>query len=84
MVAEVVYNDTRAHKAAKGMDVKRIKCTVVGDAGVGKTCLSRRFTLDTRLEYHTIKRTIFETFVVDLTVDQKPVELVVWNAAGES
>ncbi len=79
-----VYKDTCAHKPTKDMDLKRIRCTVVGDAGVGKTCLSRRFTFGTGPEYHTIKRTPSEDFIVDMMVDQQPVQIEVWNTAGKS
>ncbi len=64
------------------MDLKRIRCTVVGDAGVGKTCLSRRFTFGPGPNYFESKRKCDR--YVNTMVDQTPVEIDVWNIAGES
>ncbi len=63
------------------MGVKHVKCTVVGDAGVGKNCLIMRIARGMApqdLEFRT-----FETCDVNMMVDETPLEIVFWNTAGE-
>ncbi len=64
------------------MGMKHIKCVVVGDAGVGKTCLSRRFTFGTGPNNFESKMKC--DHYVHTMVDPTPVEIDVCNIAGES
>ncbi len=64
------------------MGVKRFKCTVVGDAGVGKNCLIMRIARG--MAPQDIEFKAFETYDVKMMVDQTPLEIVFWNTAGES
>jgi len=58
------------------------KLLVVGDAGVGKTCLITRFVDDTFSS--TSKSTIGVDFkATSVEMDGKPVQLQVWDTAGQ-
>lgn len=59
----------------------RIKLTIVGDGACGKTCLLIVFK-DGVFPSNYIP-TVFENYVKYLTVDQKPIELVLWDTAGQ-
>ena len=59
----------------------RRKLVVVGDGECGKTCLLIVFTKDEFPEEYV--PTIFETYVADIEVDSRPMELVLWDTAGQ-
>jgi len=59
----------------------RKKLVVVGDGECGKTCLLIVFTKDEFPEEYV--PTIFETYVADIEVDERPVELMLWDTAGQ-
>lgn len=60
---------------------KRIKLTIVGDGSTGKTCLLMVFKDEQfPLEYVP---TVFENYVKYLTYEDKPIELVLWDTAGQ-
>lgn len=61
-------------------DVRK-KLVVVGDGACGKTCLLIVFSKD---EYHEgYIPTVFETYVADIEVDNKQVQLALWDTAGQ-
>eukprot|EP01139_Manchomonas_bermudensis_P023541 Amastigsp_a841236_456.p1 type:complete len:189 gc:universal Amastigsp_a841236_456:637-71(-) len=60
---------------------KQQKLVIVGDGAVGKTCLLARFARD---EFNAdYVPTVFENYVAELTVDGVPVELSLWDTAGQ-
>ncbi|XP_048522326.1 rho-related GTP-binding protein RhoA-A-like [Dendroctonus ponderosae] len=63
------------------MEKIRKKIVVVGDGGIGKTCLLTVFATNEFPEKHL--PTIFDTYVKDIFVDEKPFSLVLSDTAGE-
>ena len=59
----------------------RKKLVIVGDGACGKTCLLYVFSKDEFPEFYT--PTVFETYVADIEVDGKLVELALWDTAGQ-
>ncbi|XP_051908827.1 ras-like GTP-binding protein RHO [Hippocampus zosterae] len=59
----------------------RKKLVVVGDGACGKTCLLIVFSKDEFLELYV--PTVFETYVADIEVDSKQVQLALWDTAGQ-
>ena len=63
--------------------MQRIKCVVVGDGAVGKTCLLNCFVNDTFPEGDYVA-TAFETYAANLTVEDMPVSLDLYDTAGQA
>nr|CAG8601864.1 11599_t:CDS:2 [Entrophospora candida] len=60
-------------------DVIRRKLVIVGDGGCGKTSLLSVFTLGRFPKVPTV----FDTTVTDVKIDGKPVQLALWDTAGQ-
>ena len=59
----------------------RKKLVIVGDGACGKTCLLIVFSKDEFPEVYV--PTVFENYVADTRVDDKVVELALWDTAGQ-
>uniref|UniRef100_A0A915P2L9 Uncharacterized protein n=1 Tax=Meloidogyne floridensis TaxID=298350 RepID=A0A915P2L9_9BILA len=59
----------------------RRKLVIVGDGACGKTCLLIVFSKDDFPEVYV--PTVFENYVADIEVDQRQVELALWDTAGQ-
>ncbi|XP_078094360.1 ras-like GTP-binding protein Rho1 [Mustelus asterias] len=63
------------------MTMVRRKLVVVSDGGCGKTSLLCVLSKDEFPEGYV--PTVFDTYVADIVIDGKPVELALWDTAGQ-
>ena|SRR3990167_850367 len=58
------------------------KVVIIGDTGVGKTCLLTAF--DTQMLWGDYIPTVFDNFVVSMNLQGRPLNLHFWDTAGQS
>lgn len=64
------------------MTERSVKCVVVGDGAVGKTCLILRYALGDISSLGLYVPTVADTYALKLMAGETPVIFNLWDTAG--